>query len=159
MKKLSLFAAIAACALSISACGGGSGESAASDSQSVESGAKAGEKAQALTYKDGEYAGESSLDEYGGKIKVKITVKGGKIEEVAIENLDKEGKEKDESYGKDAGQEGLYKQAQDSVKNTKLYPDKLKEAQNIDGVDSISGATKSYAAFKEAVNNALAAAK
>ena len=29
MKKLSLFAAIAACALSISACGGGSGESAA----------------------------------------------------------------------------------------------------------------------------------
>ena len=146
MKKISLFIIAAVFAVSTTACGGNSAETTAQSG---------GDGAKALTYKDGEYSGESSVDDYGGKITVKITEKDVKIDELTVQNLDKEGKEKDENYGKDAGQEGLYNKAQESVKNTKLYPQKLKEAQNIDGVDSISGATKSYASFKEAVNAAL----
>lgn len=119
-------------------------------------------KSKAISYNDGSYDGESSPDEWGGVLKAHITIKEGKISEVSIENLDGAGNEKGEDYGKQDGEiknEGLYRIAQEAVKNTKEYPLKLMETQNIDDVDTIAGATVSNKAFKEAVNAALKDAK
>ena len=58
MKKISLFIIAAVFAVSTTACGGNSAETTAQSG---------GDGAKALTYKDGEYSGESSVDDYGGK--------------------------------------------------------------------------------------------
>lgn len=109
-------------------------------------------------YRDGIYTSEAEAEEIGGKIRLTIEVKAGKITEVKMENTDRDGKEKDENYGKVGGQvsnPGLYKIAQLSVKNTGKFPEELIRAQTPDGVDVISGATLSYNAFIQAANDAL----
>ena len=86
-----------------------------------------------------------------------ITVKDGKITHCTREERDlKNGKNqiKDENYAKDDGDYN-YKIAQKAVKNSKGYADKLVEVQDINKVDSVSGATVSCKRFKEAVKNAL----
>ena len=116
------------------------------------------EEAPSVSYKDGTYQGESAKDERGGLVKVDISVKDNKIESCTMQNIDGDGKEKDESYGQSQG-EGLYKIAQQAVNLAKSYPDILVEKGSPEGVDVISGATETYKQFIEACNNALADAK
>ncbi|MDO5718447.1 MAG: FMN-binding protein [Tissierellia bacterium] len=108
--------------------------------------------------KDGTYTADSNPDEWGGKINVSLEVKDGKITACEIKNLDNEGKEKDEDYGKEDGKitnPGLYKIAQNAVESAQQYPQELIETQDIDQVEVISGATVSHQSFKEAVEKAL----
>ncbi len=115
-----------------------------------------------LSYKDGNYTGESGPDEWGGKIVVRLTVEGGKITKCEQDNLNSEGQEKNEEYGKTDGKitnPGLYKIAQGAVEFAKEYPNKLVETQDIEEVESISGATVSHKSFTEAVDNALESAR
>ena len=116
------------------------------------------EEAPSVSYKDGTYQGESAKDERGGLVKVDITVKDNKIESCTMQNIDGDGKEKDESYGQSQN-EGLYKIAQQAINLAKSYPDRLVEKGSPEGVDVISGATETYKQFIEACNNALADAK
>ena len=116
------------------------------------------EVAPSVSYKDGTYHGESVKDERGGLVKVDISVKDNKIESCTMQNIDGDGKEKDESYGQSQN-EGLYKIAQQAINLAKSYPDRLVEKGSPEGVDVISGATETYKQFIEACNNALADAK
>ena len=116
------------------------------------------EEAPSVSYKDGTYQGESAKDERGGLVKVDISVKDNKIESCTMQNIDGDGKEKDESYGQSQN-EGLYKIAQQAINLAKSYPDRLVEKGSPEGVDVISGATETYTQFIEACNNALADAK
>lgn len=107
------------------------------------------------TLKDGEYEGFYKDDT--SSVKVHITIKDGKITNCTREERDlRNGKNeiKDENYAKDDADYN-YKIAQKAVKNSKDYSSKLVEVQDIDKVDSVSGATVSYKRFKEAVKEAL----
>ena len=113
-------------------------------------------------YKDGTYHGESQADEWGGKVRPDITIKDGKIVEATLKNLLADGSEKDENYGKakeGATNQGLYKIAQEAVKNSKEYPKLLIEKGKIEDVEAISGAPVTFKSFPEAVNDALKDAK
>ena len=143
--------------LALTACSSG-GESA--DTSAAESLTEAADtSAGAVAYKDGTYTGESDKDEHGGMIRVTIEIKDSAISTVTTENLDGEGKEKGEEYGKETNNEGLYKKAQDSVAGMAQYGPALESAKDISKVDVVSGATQSYEAFKVAVNRALESAK
>ncbi|MFP5452638.1 FMN-binding protein [Parvimonas sp. G1604] len=103
--------------------------------------------------KDGVYEGNYK-DEIA-TVKVVITIKDKKIVDCVREERDnKNNKIKDENYGKDDA-DFNYKQAQKAVKNSEGYAKKLVEVQDIDKVDSVSGATVSYKRFKSAVKDAL----
>ena len=77
-----------------------------------------------------------------------ISVKDNKIESCTMQNIDGDGKEKDESYGQSQN-EGLYKIAQQAINLAKSYPDRLVEKGSPEGVDVISGATETYKQFIE----------
>ena len=143
--------------LALTACssGGESADTSAAESLTEAADASAG----AVSYKDVTYTCESDKDEHGGMIKVTIEIKDSAISTVTTENLDGEGKEKGEEYGKETNNEGLYKKAQDSVAGTAQYGPALEAAKDISKVDAVSGATQSYEAFKVAVNRALESAK
>ncbi len=145
VKSCAVLSAIVLCMVSMYGCG---------DKKKAEN--------SSVMYKDGTYEAESKPDSFGGKVVVHITIKDSKISEVTMENLDNNGNEKGEDYGKQDGEiknEGLYKIAQDAVNNTKEYPAKLMETQDIEKVDAIAGATESNVTFKDAVNKALEKAK
>lgn len=103
--------------------------------------------------KDGVY--EGNYKDESATVKVVITIKDKKIVDCVREERDnKNNKIKDENYGKDDA-DFNYKQAQKAVKNSEGYAKKLVEVQDIDKVDSVSGATVSYKRFKRAVKDAL----
>ena len=103
--------------------------------------------------KDGVY--EGNYKDESATVKVVITIKDKKIVDCVREERDnKNNKIKDENYGKDDA-DFNYKQAQKAVKNSEGYAKKLVEVQDIDKVDSVSGATVSYKRFKSAVKDAL----
>ena len=104
-------------------------EAAKSSGKLGEDGASAG---QTGTYKDGTYTGSSQG--FGGEIKVKVTVSGGKIS--AIDIIEAGGE--DEAY---------LSMAEDIVKT-------ILDKQTTD-VDTISGATYSSTGIKNAVGQAL----
>lgn len=111
------------------------------------------------TWKDGSYHGVSSNDDWGGRVEADITIENGMIVAAELHNIDKDNNEKGEDYGKDTGNPGLIKIAQDAIKNAQDYPKQLVSTNDIEQVEVISGATNSYDLFKEAVNNALSQAK
>ena len=107
------------------------------------------------TLKDGNY--EGNYKDETSSVKVNITVKGGKITECTREERDlRNGKNqiKDENYGKDDAAYN-YKLAQKAVKGSEEYAKKLVEVQDVNKVDSVSGATVSCKRFKQAVKDAL----
>lgn len=90
-----------------------------------------------LTYKDGTYEGISDSGMHPG-LKVSVVVKSGKIAEVnVVENGETEG----------VGSQAVEK-----------LPAEIVKAQSTD-VEPVSGASKSSAAIKEAVDSALSQAK
>jgi major membrane immunogen (membrane-anchored lipoprotein) len=114
----------------------------------------------ATTYKDGVYSAKSEPDERGNYATIKITVKNGSITVCDWKELTKDGKVKDESYGKYPGvKEADYQKAQNALKATNTYGDKLVKVQEVDKVDAVSGATNSNKLFKELAKKALQNAK
>lgn len=108
-------------------------------------------------YKDGSYTGKYD-NEAGGGMVVNLEIKDGKITSCDMIATDKTGNIKDENYAKDSS-ETNYEIAQRSVKEMKKYPQLLIDTQNVDEIDSISGASLSYNEFKVAVKDALNKAK
>lgn len=108
--------------------------------------------------KDGSYEGQSTPDSRGAYGIVKLEVKDGKISSAEFLQYNADGSLKDESYGKQSGEEN-YKKAQDALEASKKYPEKLVETQDVEKVDSITGATSSWKQFQEAAKDALAKAK
>lgn len=131
MKKSGMILILLALVISLGACGGGKKE-----------------------YKDGTYQGEAMNEEQGGGTKVTLTIEEGKITECQMVATDKEGNPKDENYGKESGGANFEK-AQLAVIGMKQYPELLIEAQDIEGVDAVAGATVSHKEFCLAVKEAL----
>lgn len=171
-KRIVLFAALML--LSLAACGKKeNAESKSAERQGTESTAVASKTAESKTaerktpesktaagYKDGTYSGEAEVKEVGGTIKLELVVSGGKITSIDMQNLDREGKEKGEDYGKsEPMNQGLYSIAQNSILGTNNYPSRLIESQDPDQIDAVSGATLSRDAFVQAAKAALDSAK
>lgn len=116
-----------------------------------------------VQYKDGIYKAVSGIkDDWGGYAEVTITVEGGKITHCEFLSYEKDGKLKDEDYGKTDGvikNAGLYKIAQAAIKSAEAYGPKLVEVQQLEKVDAITGATVSYELFQNAAGIALKKAK
>ncbi|MDU6742771.1 FMN-binding protein [Peptoniphilus harei] len=112
---------------------------------------------EALELKDGTYTGKSS-DDYGGHMEVTITVADGKISNTEVKNLQKDGSEKGEDYGKEAGEEG-HKTAQMTLEASQTYGQELTEKGSVEEVEAVTGATQSYNQFVEAANDAINQAK
>ncbi len=110
------------------------------------------------SYKDGTYNGKYEDPKKQGYTTVEITIKDGKITDCIMESFDAKGNIKDENYGKEAGPKN-YELAQIAVEGMKEYPGKLIETQDIEKVDTVSGATVTGKHFKEAVNDALSKAE
>ena len=104
--------------------------------------------------KDGTYTAESSADDKLGKTDVAITVRNHKITGVVVKGIDRDGKIKDETYGKNLG-EDRYKRAQTAYRSMKMYGDDLVKTQSVDAVDAVAGATVSHTQFVEAARKAL----
>lgn len=112
-----------------------------------------------IKYIDGQYSATSSIkDDWGGSAKIELTVKDGKIASCVFYSYEKDGKLKDAEYGKVNGEiknMGIYKIAQTAVLESSKYGDALVKTQDIDKVDALSGATVSFALFKDAAKQAL----
>lgn len=113
---------------------------------------------EALELKEGTYTGKSSEDDFGGHMEVTITVADGKITDIEVKNLQKDGSEKGEDYGKEAGEEG-HKTAQMTLEASQTYGQELTEKGSVEEVEAVTGATQSYNQFVEAANDAINQAK
>ena len=159
-KKITL-ASVALLSLTLVGCGAKNDakENAAKENKAkVETTNNAKKADEAVALKDGTYTGKSSEDDYGGHIEVTITVADGKISETVVKNLQKDGSEKGEDYGKEAGEEG-YKTAQMTLEASQTYGKELTEKGSVEKVEAVSGATQSYNQFVEAANDAINQAK
>ena len=118
-------------------------------------------------YKDGTYEGKSDVFEYdnedgsddgNGYGVVNITVKDNKITECTFETYETDGTKKGEDYGKKSGSvanKDFYNKAQKAVAACDEYANMLVANGSLDGIDAISGATKNYEQFTDAVEKAL----
>lgn len=115
-----------------------------------------------ISYKDGIYTGKSGKDDRGAYGEVKLTIKDNKLVDCQFITYKNDGTIKDESYGKINGaisNQDYYDKAQLAVQAMQKYADQLIAKQKLSGVDGITGATISFDQFKEAVTEALSAAK
>lgn len=162
MKKKLTIATLAMLSLTLVACGGAKNntkENAAKENNTkVETTNNAKTTEETLALKDGTYTGKSSEDDYGGHMEVTITVADGKISATEVKNLQKDGSEKGEDYGKEAGEEG-HKTAQMTLEASQAYGKELTEKGLVEEVEAVSGATQSYNQFVEAANDAINQAK
>lgn len=159
-KKITL-ASVALLSLTLVGCGAKNDakENAAKEnSTKVEATNNAKTSDEAAALKDGTYTGKSSEDDFGGHMEVTITVADGKISETEVKNLQKDGSEKGEDYGKEAGEEG-HKTAQMTLEASQTYGKELTEKGSVEEVEAVSGATQSYKQFVEAANDAINQAK
>lgn len=96
--------------------------------------------------KDGTYEGKTDKDERGNYGIAKITVKDGKITEAEYTEYTEDGKPKSKENGYEY-EEGL--------KAIEELPKQLLETQDIEKIDTYTGATGTTNKFKTAVMNAL----
>lgn len=108
--------------------------------------------------KDGVYKKTSTTDEHG-YIEVVITVKEGNIAECTMKMFNPDGSEKGEDYGKNDGNPRLFELAQKAMKEASKLPGLLLEKGDIDEVDALSGATKTYNQFKAVVTEMIEEAR
>lgn len=104
------------------------------------------------SYNDGIF--KSSASGAFGDINIKLEIKDGKILKCELEAIDKEGNIKNENYGKNSGEKN-YQLAQIALNGIMKYPDMLLQAQDVEKIDAISGATVSFREFQMAVKDAL----
>lgn len=117
------------------------------------------------TYKDGTYEGKSSVyesedgtDDGNGYGVVTLTIADGKIADCVYKTYEIDGTEKGEDYGKEDGRvanKDYYNKAQKANAACAEYAKMLVANGQLDGLDSISGATINYNEFVEAVEDAL----
>lgn len=118
--------------------------------------------AHAGIYKDGTYTAKSSPDERGAVGELTLRIEQGKITQADFKGIQKDGTIKDVDYGKTSGKIEIpvfYQKAQQALKGSLSYGPRLVETQDLDKVDSISGATLSHKQFSEAAHKALNQAK
>lgn len=118
-----------------------------------------------VSYKDGTYEAQSSVfenddgtDDGNGYGVVSLTIKDGKISDCTFTTYEADGTLKDEEYGKEGGRianKDYYNKAQKANAACAEYASMLVQNGQLDGIDSISGATINYNEFKEAVETAL----
>ena len=162
MKKKITLLSVALLSLTLVGCGGAKNKAKEytpkENNKKVEETSNAKTSEEAVALKDGTYTGKSSEDDYGGRIEVTITVTDGKISDTVVKNLQKDGTEKGEDYGKEAGEEG-HKAAQMTLEASQDYGKELTEKGKVEEVEAVSGATQSYNQFVEAANDAINQAK
>ena len=117
------------------------------------------------SWKDGTYEAQSSVlenddgtDDGNGYGVVSVTIKDGKISDCSFVTYEADGTLKDEDYGKEDGRianKDYYNKAQKANASCAEYASMLVQNGQLDGIDSISGATINYKEFKEAVELAL----
>ena len=162
-KKITL-ASVALLSLTLVGCGAkndakdNSANTAKENNTKVETTNNAANTDETMALKDGTYTGKSSEDDYGGHMEVTITVADGKISNTEVKNLQKDGSEKGEDYGKEAGEEG-HKTAQMTLEASQTYGQELTEKGSVEEVEAVTGATQSYNQFVEAANDAINQAK
>jgi major membrane immunogen (membrane-anchored lipoprotein) len=113
-------------------------------------------------YSDGTYTGRSGPDDDGAFGEAALTIAGGKIAECRFVTRRKDGSIKDENYGKINGEisnRSYYDKAQLAVAAMEKYALDLSRTGNLKDVEAVSGATIAYNQFREAVEEALEAAK
>jgi major membrane immunogen (membrane-anchored lipoprotein) len=118
--------------------------------------------ASAYNYADGAYKGLSGKDDRGAYGEVLITFNSGKITDCNFTTYQKDGKIKDEDYGKVNGEisnRDYYDKAQLAVDAMESYSRQLVEAQKLSKVDVIAGATVAYEQFLDAAEDAFRQAK
>ena len=111
------------------------------------------EKPNVLTYKDGQYKAELEPDEHQWKSIVELQVQDGKITDVYYDELD----EKDNKKSEDEEYNEQWENAS-NISAQKAYPQlekSLIESQDIENVDTVTGATDATRDFKEVVTKAL----
>ena len=118
-----------------------------------------------VSYKDGTYTAKSSVfesddgtDDGNGYGEVSLTVTDGKISDCTFLTYEIDGTLKDEEYGKEDGRvanKDYYNKAQKANAACAEYASMLVANGQLDGIDSISGATINYNEFVEAVTAAL----
>lgn len=108
-------------------------------------------------YHDGTYTGVYTRRE-GSTTTVDLTIKDGKISACTMVERDPNGEIKGPDYGKGSSV-ASFKMAQRALFQMKKYPDLLVQAGDMDGFDALSGATVTYKAMKEAVDEALRKAR
>ncbi len=123
----------------------------------------------AVSYRDGEYTGQSSVyesedgtDNGNGYGVVTIKIENGNIADCKYQTFETDGTLKDKDYGKEDGRianKDYYNKAQKANAACAEYASMLVSNGQLDGIDAISGATINYNEFTEAVNNALESAK
>lgn len=110
-------------------------------------------EAKEMNYKDGTYYAELEDEGKDWQPRVELVVENGKITEVDYDEYD----DKDNRKSEDKE----YNQQWESVANTnavKAYPElekRLIEVQDIEAVDTVSGATMATELFKKAVAEAI----
>ena len=116
-------------------------------------------KCRNVSYKDGVY--EASHVGNFGETKVKLTLKDNKIIACDLTMFDKQGRVKDENYGKDHGEKGRLL-GQVIARAAKEYPEMLIKAGSVEEfnkLDAISGATVTFKEFALTAQEALDKAK
>lgn len=107
-------------------------------------------------YKDGVYEITTEKDYESFYCKAKVTIKNNKITNVEWNIYDGTNRVFDEKYEEVyAGNAEYQQQCRDDLKGAKTYGPKLVEVQNIQEVDSVSGATWTNGIFKKAISLAL----
>lgn len=132
-KKITL-ASVALLSLTLVGCGAKNDakENTAKDnSTKLEATNNAEATDEAMALKDGTYTGKSSEDDFGGHMEVTITVADGKISNTEVKNFQKDGSEKGEDYGKEAGEEG-HKTAQMTLEASQTYGQELTEKGSVE---------------------------
>jgi major membrane immunogen (membrane-anchored lipoprotein) len=113
-------------------------------------------------YKDGTYTGRSGPDDQDAFGEATLTIAGGNITGCRFITRQKDGSVKDENYGKINGEisnQSYYDKAQLAVAAMEKYALDLSRTGNLKDVEAVSGATISYNQFREAVEEALEAAR
>ncbi|MBQ8707036.1 MAG: FMN-binding protein [Succinivibrionaceae bacterium] len=110
-------------------------------------------------YHDGVYSARSFADDRGGYGVITVTLKGGRFAECSYVSYTRDGKIKDRDYGrlhhgKQANAE-FYGKAQKAVEGMNQYAGQLLNTQDPDKVDAVTGATRSYEQFQDALEKAL----
>lgn len=104
-------------------------------------------------FEDGTHTAEGELDDHGWKPEIEIVVEGGEITTVNYEEYNEDGdpKSEDEEYGDsmEAVAEVRPADAYEQLEND------LIDSQDVDQVDTVSGATGSSETFKALANEAL----
>ena len=109
-----------------------------------------------VALKDGTY--EASASGAFGDTCVLLTLREGRIVDCELTAIDKEGKVKDEHYGEGGG-EADRRMAQIALQGMRQYPGMLLEAQDVEKLDAVSGATVTFREFQAAVKEALEKAR